>query len=231
MAICMLDFAESDRGAMRWYCRNIGEPYSFIDDFDEAFSDKTCTTVVIKEDGLDSECLKTIKKRAYSDKYHKYIFFSNKDIEAQYMDMMEQRELAMRVVCNWISPSVFFEYHIASCQFNGYIITGVDESEDGMERYVTAFHPDSRRTLFIAFSMDGHFISKAVIEERGKGAFDKRYAEYSEHSCESIVENIRLEEAFDNIDSLPVELANIRSEADKALFPFDGYYYGDPAPV
>ncbi len=225
MAICFWGFAEADKGAARWYCKDLGEAYSFIDDLIEP--DDNVKTIVIRENSLNCKTARFLKEKAEDNEKHNYIYISDKDIENLYSDMMNQRDLAIKPVSDKITPSLFFEYHIVSCQRDGFIITGIEESDDKTERYLTAFHKDTHRTLFIAFSMDGHYISDTTIEEKGKDSFSKRCAEYSEHYCKSLVENIRLDDAFDDIDDLPLELANIKSEADKALTAFDAYYYGE----
>lgn len=225
MAISLLGFAETDKGAARWYCKDAGEPYSFVDDYMDMDYDNA-NTIVVRENSSNSKTIKYLREKEKNDEGHNYVFLSDKDIEDLYSDMMDKREIAIKAVSDEITPFVFFEYHIVTCQQDGFIITGIEESDDKTEKYLTAFHRDSHRTLFLAVSMDGHLISDAIIVEKGKDYSISKCAEYSEHFCKSMVESIRQDCAFDNIEDLPLELANIRSDADRVLSCFDGYYYG-----
>ena len=139
--------------------------------------------------------------------------------------MMDARDTAIRTVSQTISPEIFFEYHLVFCQIEGFYITKVENSDDLTEKYIWGYHRDNRRTLFIAVSMDGHSIPNEVIESRGKDQHIKRCAEYTDRMCMSVVDNMHFCQEYANIE-LPIELANLKSESDKALDPFDAYYLG-----
>lgn len=226
MAICFLGFAESDKGAARWYSKDSGQSICFVEDTDE-LENSGADTYAILADKIESNLLNELEKIEDSDSLHKYVYFTNADVETQYSQMMDARDAAIRTVSHTITPEIFFEYHLVSCQMEGFYITKVENSDDLTEKYIWGYHRDSRRTLFVAVSMDGHSILNEVIESRGKDQHIKRYAEYNDRMCMSVVDNMHFCREYADIHELPIELANLKSESDKVLDPFDAYYLGE----
>lgn len=224
MAICFLGFAESDKGAARWYSKDLGQSICFVEGTNE-LDNSGADTYVILADKIEANLLNELKKKEDLDSLHKYVYFTNADVETQYKQMMDARDTAIRTVSQIISPEIFFEYHLVFCQIEGFYITRVENSDDLTEKYIWGYHRDNRRTLFIAVSMDGHSIPNEVIESRGKDQHIKSCAEYTDRMCMSVVDNMHFCQEYANIE-LPIELANLKSESDKALDPFDAYYLG-----
>ena len=186
MAICFLGFAESDKGAARWYSKDSGQSICFVEDTDE-LENRGADTYVILADKIEANLLNDLKRKEDVDSLHKYVYFTNADVETQYTQMMDARDAAIRAVSQTITPESFFEYHLVSCQIEGLYITKIENSDDLTEKYIWGYHRDSRRTLFVAVSMDGHSIPHEVIESRGKDQHIKRCAEYTDRMCMSVV--------------------------------------------
>lgn len=225
MAISFFRFAESEKGAARWYSKDLGQPICFVENADELES-SGADTYVILADKTEANLLNELKEKEANDPLHKYVFVTNADIEAQYTQMMNARDAAIKTVSHTISPETFFEYYLVSCQIEGFYITNVECSDDFTEKYIWGYHRDSHQTLFVAVSMDGHYITNEVIESRGKNQHIKRYAEYSDRMCMNMVDNMHFRQEFENIYGLPRELTDLKNESDRVLDLFDIYYLG-----
>jgi len=181
---------------------------------------------VILADKIEAKQLDELKARKDKDSLHKYVFFTKTDIEAQYSQMMDERDAAIRTVSQTISPDIFSEYQLVSFQMEGYIITGVEDSADGTEKFIWGYHKDSYKTLFVAMSMDGHAITNEIIAEKGGNPDIIWQKEYSDWMCMNIVDNMHFRSEYEKIRELPAELSNLKSESDRVLDPYDIYYLG-----
>ena len=228
MSISFLGFAESDKGAARWYSKDMGQSICFSENCDELES-SGADTYVILADKIEAKQLNELKAREDKDSLHKYVFFTKTDIEAQYSQMMDERDAAIRTVSQTVSPDIFSEYQFVSFQMEGYIITGVEDSADSTEKYIWGYHKDSYKTLFVAMSMDGHDISSEIIAEKGKNSDIIRQKEYSDWMCMNMVDNMHFQSEYEKIRELPADLSNLsnlKTESDRVLDPYDIYYLG-----
>ena len=62
MAICFLGFAESDKGAARWYSKDLGRSICFVEGTDE-LDNSGADTYVILADKIEANLLNELKKK------------------------------------------------------------------------------------------------------------------------------------------------------------------------
>ncbi len=227
MTIDFFNFSEANKGAARWYAEKEMKNFSycFVNYLDELNND----IVVVYKTGLEEQIYLKIKAMEEKDKERKYVYLTSKDIIALYEDMMDERNKVMDEIAETITPEEFFKAHILIDQIRGFIITSFEESEDKTEKYICAFNRDYKRlelgkTMSLAISMDGHYISSEKIEEKSNGAHRQYVATYCKYEKRNLVENIYIEDDIRRLVNLPRDIADLKYRIERALCVFEPYY-------